>query len=314
MSKQIQSILQPTLYMPLTMKTDKFRKVLNIRTRGTGIYRVVGCLEDSVLEQDLPVALANLKKVVKVLRADAMVSFFVRVRNPEMMKLILDFEGIDKIAGFVTPKADPDEFPLYAEQVLQSGMEFLIMPIMEAPRTTDRYFREALKSVFQDARYYDMIDGLRIGANDLMGDLGIRRDPSEFTVYQTPVGNTIMNIINEFRSGDDKQFTITAPVYEGFGRRYAKIFHKEIRQHIMNGLFGQTVIHTNQIRPLRDAYKVSLEDLDSARSILAHERAVSGLQGRMDEHTTHWRWAQTIVARFDLFGDENTSESLLDRM
>jgi citrate lyase beta subunit len=155
-----------------------------------------------------------------------------------------------------------------------------------------------------------MIDCVRIGANDLMGHLGIRRDDDLFTVYDTPVGITIHEIINEFRGLTG--FTVTAPVFECFAPEYDLLLHTEVRRHIMNGLLGQTVIHPRHIRIIRDLYKVSVRDLMSAQSIVHDPTPVNGFNGKMDERATHLRWAQLILERHRLFGDSSTSRTLVE--
>lgn len=305
-----QSPLHPTLYTPATSSPDKLVGLANNAIPGHGIWRVVICTEDSILSDQLPLALTNIGEMLNHMDDSSPISVFVRVRNPEVLSRLLAHRHIAKLTGFVVPKADPDSFPAYADQVVGTG--FRMMPILESQHMTGRHYRESLRSVFTDARYIRLIDCLRIGANDLMGYLGIRRDAAEFTVYQTPVGVTIYEIINEFRGMGG--FTITAPVFECFEPRYDDLFRREVRQHIMNGLFGQTVIHPRHLRPVRDMYKICPQDLESARSILQHDTAVNGMHGRMDEHSTHWMWAQKVVERYELFGGSDDSRTLIDRV
>ena len=90
---------------------------------------------------------------------------------------------------------------------------------------------------------------------------------------------------------------------ECFDEKYDRLFLREVRQHMMNGLYGQTVIHPRHVRPIRDAYRVSKPELESAEGIVGTSTAVLGLNGKMDERATHLKWAELIIARHRLFGD-----------
>jgi citrate lyase beta subunit len=294
-----QSVLHPTLYSPATTEPHKILALANRIRENTGVWRMVLCTEDAIREDELPSALHNVRALLADMSSETPVAIFVRVRNPEVMAAVLDMPGAEKLTGFVVPKAAPESYSHYADQIVEHS-SFRLMPILEAPQMIDRHFRESLRGVLTDQRYRSQIDCLRIGANDLMGRLGIRRDDKEFTVYDTPVGATIHDIINEFRGVAG--FTITAPVFELYGDQYGELFRKEARQHVMNGLFGQTVINLVHLLPLRDMYSVKPDDLASAQSILESSSAVKGLNGRMDEHATHWKWAEMILERHRLFG------------
>lgn len=294
-------VFHPTLYTPATTSVEKQLALAN--GEHSGIWRVVLCTEDSIKEDDVPLAIDHLRVVLPKIKADSAVDTFVRVRNAEVMRRILDLPGAEKLRGFVIPKADPESLPHYVGSL--TGTSFSIMPILESSRMFDRNYRTALLHVVQG--FSPVIECLRIGANDLMGYLGIRRSAKDFTVYDTPVGGLIGEIICEYRGVGG--FTITAPVFECFGPKYDPLLRKEVSQHILNGLYGQTVIHPRHIRTIRDMYKVSKEDLESARSIKANVSAVAGLHDRMDEYTTHWRWADTILQRHALFGDDETSKT-----
>lgn len=291
------STLHPTLYTPATMQADKMIKLVNHDDGMNGVWRIVLCTEDSIREEDIPWALETIAEMLAAKRRDSGVAVYVRVRNPEVMAQVLALPNVDKLEGFVIPKADPQSFPLYADQIANSS--FRLMPILESHLMFNDGFRASLRAVL--GLYREQIECLRIGANDLMGHLGIRRDDLMFTVYDTPVGNLIHQIITEFRGVDG--YTITAPVFECFDEKYDRLFLREVRQHMMNGLYGQTVIHPRHVRPIRDAYRVSKSELESAEGIVGTSTAVLGLNGKMDERATHFKWAELIIARHRLFGD-----------
>lgn len=300
------SVLHPTLYTPATTPPAKLRLLVNGQS-GAAAWRVVMCTEDSIHEDDLPQALKTLGTVLAGMDPASSVTTFVRVRNSEVMAQVLDLPYAERLHGFVVPKADPSSFPGYADQIADT--DFRLMPILESPLMLDQHFRETLRMVLTDGRYHGMIDCLRIGANDLMGHLGIRRDDTKFTVYDTPVGTIIHDLINEYRGLAG--FTITAPVFECYGPKFDDLLRLEVRNHMLNGLFGQTVIHPRHIRIIRDLYKVSVADLKSAQDIVGTTTAVKGVNGRMDERATHLKWAELVLERDRLFGDSASSQTLL---
>jgi citrate lyase beta subunit len=290
-----QSTLHPTLYTPAIMEASKLIKLVNHDVM-SGVWRMVLCTEDSIREEDIPEALDTIRVVLAAKRRDSGVAVYVRVRNPDVMAQVLALPNSDKLEGFVIPKADPASFPLYADQVW--GSHFRLMPILESHLMFMDSFRTTLREVLK--QYRDQIECLRIGANDLMGHLGIRRDDELFTIYDTPVGNLIFQIINEFRGVDG--FTITAPVFECFDEKYDHLLLREVRQNMLNGLYGQTVIHTRHMRLIRDAYRVTQDDLGSAEGIVRTDTAVLGLNGKMDERATHINWAELMIERHKMFG------------
>lgn len=289
------NVFRPTLYCPGMMELDKLVGAANGEWQYT--RRMVICLEDAVSDDDVPSAVVNVTKVLEQMVPESPTQVFIRARNPDMLKELLDLPHIERIAGFVTPKTDPKTFPHYTIP-LEDYPNFDLMPILESPRMPDAHYRRDLLDVLSEFRA--MIACLRIGGNDLMGHQGIRRDDYEYTIYDTVVGALISDIVNEFRGNGG--FTMTAPVFECYGRTYDDLFRREVRRSIMNELFGQTVIHTRHMRTLTDMYMVHQDRLDSAQGILGSSAAVTGRDGKMDEKSTHTLWAQNIVARSELFG------------
>lgn len=300
----VSSVFNPTLYTPATTPVDKQLALVN--GEQAGIWRTVLCTEDAVAEDDVPRAFDNLRAVLGAADPDSGVTTYVRVRDVDVLRRVLDIPGVEKLQGFVIPKADPESLPRYVDQLAGTG--FTVMPILESHRMFDGSYRAAL--LHTTMAYSSLIECVRIGANDLMGHLGIRRSTTQFTIYDTPIGGLIGEIIREFRGVGG--FTITAPVFECYGPAYDDLLRKEVSQHILNGLFGQTVIHPRHIRHIRDLYKVSPADLESARGLKQKGPAVMGVNDRMDEYTTHWRWADLVLERHRVFGDDQMSTTAAD--
>lgn len=291
----------PVLYTPATgaTQTDARLEAL-VNGRVKDVRRLVICTEDSVADEDIPAALQGIARLLPRISPESQVSTYIRPRNPDVLHALLEMPGIKAIAGFVIPKASVKGFPKFADEIVNHGGDFTMMPILEDQRMMDRYYREELRNTFIE--YAEHIECLRIGGNDLMGHHGMRRDDSDWTIYDSVVGSLIGDLVNEFRVGCETPFLITAPVFECFGEQYDGLFHREVTRSIFNQLFGQTVIHPRHLSMLIELYKVRQTDLDSARDMLGSSKAVGGQNGKMDERATHEKWAENILVRSELFG------------
>lgn len=290
------SVLFPHLYTPAITAPETLKRI--IVGQKLDVKRLVICTEDSVRDEDVPWALANIREVLRM-RSPYSADVFVRARNLEVLKQLLDIPNITRLAGFVIPKTTIEGFPEWMKLIQARSKTFRVMPILEEWRMNDPAYRKVLLDVLMDPEWRTYIDCLRVGANDLMGHQGIRRDDKEFTVWNTVVGQLIFNIINEFRGIGG--FEITAPVFECFDPKYDALFEREVRQSVLNELFGQTVIHPRHIKLLTNWYAPEGDDVASAHGILSSDAAVNGRDGKMDERATHYKWAERIVLREELF-------------
>lgn len=287
------------LYTPATTDVDRLVPLIN--GQNPDLKRLVVCTEDSVREEDVPLALENLERMTAQYDPQAGVEVFIRARNPGVLDRMLSMPSINSITGFVVPKADPDEFPVYGQLLNKHDHGFVVMPILESAKMTDPRYRTALLDVLVDSEHRDSIDCLRIGGNDLMGQQGIRRDDLDLTIYDTVIGGLINDIVNEFRGNGG--FDVTAPVFECFDPKYDELLKKEVRRNVVNQMLGQTVIHPRHIPILNELYKVRTDHFESAQQICGDDAlAVKGTNGKMDEKTTHHRWASSILLRAELFG------------
>ncbi len=138
---------------------------------------------------------------------------------------------------------------------------------------------------------------LRIGGNDLLNCLRIRRDPGR-TIYETPIGDLISRLAGQFIPYG---FGLTAPVFESM--EHPEVLLQEVEIDINHGLFGKTAIHPDQIELIEACFRVKQSDLDEARKILEpNAPAVFRMGGRMCEPTTHSNWAKDIIHRAEVYG------------
>lgn len=291
--------MYPTLYTPATKDPQKLLHYME--GNDALVRRFVICTEDAVSEHDVPGALQNLEQTLEAYEPTEEVTTFIRVRNQEIAEEALAMEGIEKLTGFVVPKADPSTYPTYAKLIAERSEDFRIMPILESPGMADREYRRDLLDVLQEPSHQQAIDCLRIGGNDLMNVLGMRRPKGDLTIYNTAVGQLINDIIIEYRGNGG--FELAAPVYENYGAQHLSAMRRESEIHVANQLYGQVVLHPAQLQTLWDTYKVDVDDLQHAQYVRsAHPEAAIGQEGRLVSLNTHYKWAGYILERARLFG------------
>lgn len=284
--------LGPTLYMPALhpdiVEVGSGRKYKELRS-------LIYCTEDSILERDLPDALRNLAISLPQL-GSAPVSRFIRPRNPKVLSELLALKGMENINGFIIPKADLDTLPAYFDAI-EPHERFSLMITLETEAAFDLMHLYRLRDFLVRSPLRKRITAIRIGAQDLLSLLGIRRVP-EVTMYETPMGTIIDQFLMVFRPAG---FTLAAPVFEYFNS--PELLRRELEADIARGLFGKAALHPDQISIIADAYKASAQEVEAAQAILDTERpAVFRLHDRMYEKAVHTNWARTIEDRARIYG------------
>ena len=258
---------------------------------------VIFCTEDSVNEQDLPKALNNLQDMLNKTHKNDKLLKFIRVRNEKVLKQVLEMQDIDKIDGFVLPKITKESFNLYMAELNKVKNNFYLMPTLETKDVFETVKMQELCNMFLEEKIKDRILSLRIGGNDLLNLLGIRRSRYR-TIYESPLGATISNLVTIFKPNG---FNLTAPVCESIQDN--ELLGKEIPQDLEYGLFGKTAIHPDQIKFIELFYTVNEQDLEMAQAILHKDApAVFGMHGTMCEKATHSNWAKETIERAKIYG------------
>lgn len=289
-----------SLYVPACHKDllaiANGEKLSNVRS-------LILCTEDAVSDRDLSYALFNLALTLANMHRDVAAQRFVRVRNPEVMGKILAMPDSEKLTGFVLPKATRYNFDAYFKQVRNTS--FMLMPTLETAEVFNdwemRHFRKVLEA--PDVRSH--ILALRIGGNDLLALLGLRR-PRDMTIYKTPLGPIISRLVTTFRPYG---FVLTAPVCEHLDN--PELLEQEVKEDLVHGMVGKTAIHPSQISLIESHYRVHPNDIEAARAILeADSPAVFKMHNSMCEVTTHRAWAEATMTREQVFGTRPVESSL----
>jgi len=256
---------------------------------------MIFCTEDAVSHNEVDSSLRHLGLCLQGFR-DVPARFrFIRVRNPEVLARLLDLPHIDKIDGFVLPKFDTGVFHAYFDQLKDTP--FKIMPTLETRDVFDVGAMCELRQALLQDEVFARILMLRIGGNDLMNLLGIRR-PRNLTLYDTPMGQVISQLVTVF---NPYHFSLSAPVFEYLNDN--DTLQKEIQRDLAYGLCGKTAIHPNQIASIEAGYSVELDDYEMAVKLVdSAAPAVFKMHHAMCEVATHRHWAMGILQRQQCYG------------
>ena len=257
------------------------------------IRSLIACTEDSITESCVASAVEALADAVQTLppRGEGAMRF-IRCRNVDILDDILRIPGIDKVDGFVLPKVDEASFPEY-ERVLSTSSH-MIMPTLETVGVFDSRWQSMMCQRFTASRLATQVLALRIGGNDLLRHLGLRRMRG-VTIYETPLGALIPQLVLAFRPHG---FHLSAPVYDYFDDPNTLL--REVKQDVLMGLVGKTAIHPVQAGIIDDALRVSRQDLEAANRLLearGSDAAVFQHEGSMMELAVHSPWADQIIQR-----------------
>lgn len=288
--------LGATLYMPST-RSDLAKAVFGRSV--AGLRSLVICLEDAVADQDVEAGIANLQVLLETCeqvggRPENGPLVFVRPRDAAMAARLARNPLIHHINGFVAPKFNLANLRHW--ETATEATSLLLMPTLETRDVFDARAMGALCDALSGAMR-ERILALRIGGNDLLSCLGLRR-PRNLTLYDTPVGQVIGMLSGLFGAAG---FALTAPVFERLDRM--DLLARELELDLAHGLVGKTAIHPTQIEAIHAALRASADDLKAARLILAEDAAaVFRHDDAMCEPATHRAWARNVLARAQCHG------------
>jgi citrate lyase beta subunit len=209
------------------------------------------------------------------------------------------------------------------------------MPVLETPDVLYRETRDDALSALRDLlrHYRNIVLTIRLGATDLCGLYGIRRD-RDLTIYHVGVvAELISEVVNHLGRADGTGYAISGPVWEYFAG-HERIFRPQLRatpfddrdatlfRHRLvvndfdgllrevvldraNGLTGKTVIHPSHVAAVHALSVVPYEEYSDACDILATDDSgvlASGYRNKMNEMRPHRRWAKRVIDRAEVFG------------
>jgi citrate lyase beta subunit len=343
--------LGATLYIPAD-RVDLSRTVA--RRAAAGVCSMVLDLEDSVGDHSAGSALENAILALDDLATTGLgrqALLFVRVRSIECMWRVLDglASGVDALTGFVIPKFTAEHAESYLRAINEAseriGRVLYCMPVLETAEVLSRATRDAELSALSTilAAHRDSVLAVRVGATDMCGAFGIRRDP-DLTIYDVGVvAGVIADIVNYLGLRGGTGHLITAPVWEyfadhqrmfrpllrttPFAEQDAVLFRQQLvsrdldgllRELILdraNGMFGKTVIHPSHVAAVHALAVVTHEEYRDATDILSAEAGgvrTSEYRNKMNEPRPHRAWAEQVLRRARVFGVSNPGVTFVD--
>lgn len=277
-------MLAPMLYTPADR--PDLASVLGGR-RDLGICSVAVCLEDAVRPDNRQAAAEALCRTLASLEAVPR-SVFIRPADVAALEWLIEHLPLEHISGFILPKATVAKIHLWVER--SAGLHTLL-PILESREALDPGGRRELAQAC--AAHPPLIPGARIGANDLFCLLGGLRRPPGHTIYETPLGRVVDELIEAF---SEISTQLCGVVFDRV--KDNETFEREVQEDIYRGLYAKTVVNPIQSRKVWAWYKPDECDLDEAAQILnPNAPAVFAWKGHMLEIACHMRWAQKLVDR-----------------
>ncbi|MFK7893179.1 MAG: HpcH/HpaI aldolase/citrate lyase family protein [Granulosicoccus sp.] len=259
---------------------------------------VVLCLEDAVAEGDVERGIATLKTLLRDCPINSTTRVFVRPRSLEMAMQLSEFSGIEKIEGFVAPKIVPRTAAAWMD--LAEATELQIMPTVESQEFFDPARITALREALD---HYDKrrISAIRLGGNDLLAAMALRRQPG-ITSWEGPLAWILAMASSMLISAG---YPVAAPVFDITDD--VETLKREVAQDVAAGFISKTAIHPVQVTHILDAFRVPENEVIQARAILDEDAgAVFQIDGIMCEPSTHRAWAQRILARDKICGRHGT--------
>ena len=255
---------------------------------------VVLCLEDALAECDVSQGISILKSLLPNCKTNPDTLVYVRPRSLEMARELATFEGINRIDGFVAPKILPETAGSWMQLAETANLQ--IMPTLESAQYFDPHRITALREAL-DEHEKSRISAIRLGGNDLLAAMALRRQPG-ITSWEGPLAWILSMASSMLISAG---YSVSAPVFDII--EDTETLKREATQDVAAGFVSKTAIHPAQISTISDAFRVTQTELEQARAIVENGTlAVFQLGGTMCEPSTHGAWAERILARHEIFG------------
>lgn len=306
----LQYALGGMLYMPATKNIDT-------KLQNNTFKSICLDLEDSIGDDTLDQALHQLIKTLTTIKSLTLKDkplVFIRPRNPEHARFIYNklqtHHLVNQITGFNFPKFERSNAVSYINFMLEINQNrktvIYFNPILESPSIINIENRvkelNYLNMVLSQVSNY--ILNIRVGATDFCNIFSIRRSVEQSIYDSRVIADCLSDIINVF----GKNYIISGPVWEYFNTKKANDgLKKELMLDKINGFFGKTAIHPEQLSIINESNIISYENYQDALSILGMNQNVLGVQNghgnnKMNETKTHINWAKKIIGIADIYG------------
>lgn len=258
---------------------------------------IVLCLEDALHEDDVERGVKTLLDILGSVDNDKGPVVYIRPRSLDMATRLVQMKNIRNIQGFVAPKIRPDNIMDWLDLTRRAGIS--IMPTLESVEYFDPSQVIAVKNSILTSNS-NHVTAIRLGGNDLMNSLGLRRTQG-VTAYDGPLAWVLPMMSSILTSSG---LNVTAPVFDII--HDMETLEKEALRDIQMGFVGKTAIHPSQVNTILNAFQPSHDDVVMATAILdKNAKAVFQIGGVMCEPSTHKNWAERILSRQHHFGTQD---------
>ena len=283
--------LGATLYMPITHpKVDDFL----FGHAPAPASSIVLCLEDALADYDVQKGVEKVHALCQSRAFSSDAQVYIRPRCRDMARILAAFRNIHKFDGFVAPKVMPDTAASWLDIARGPGLS--IMPTLES----SVYFDPGKVATVRDTLLQHdrgQISAIRLGGNDLLGVLALRRQRG-VTSWEGPLGWVLSMISSMFVSVG---YSVAAPVFDIIDD--IETLRREVERDVASGFVSKTAIHPSQVPIIQDAFRVQAVDLAHAHAILdCSGKAVFQMSGVMCEPSAHRAWAERTLARAEAAG------------
>lgn len=290
--------LGATLYVPATH--PELGKIVS-GERYPGLRSVIVCLEDAIRESDVPQALRSVEALLPWSGPQAPLCF-IRPRHPAMLRTLLRLPQIGSCAGFAIPKAT---IPLVQDAIglLEDFPHLFLMPILETVEVFDHGAMRDMADFVASPETRSKVLVTRIGGNDLLRCLGLRRDVTK-TIFDSPLGHVIGHLVTQFLP---RGIPLAGAIFDGFSDPH--VLQEEVRQDLAHGLKTKSASHPSQIHTIEEVYRPTTAEVAMAEALLQPDApAVFRMHDRMNEVAVHHRWATDLLTRGRVYGISGRSD------
>ena len=285
-----------SLFVPADHKN--LPKIL-LAQRYTQLQSVVIDFEDGLEESSLEGSFQHLKSLLATI-THATPFVFLRPRNSEMLKKMLQLPNIEKCDGFVLPKFSLENALSYTQPLCDTP--FMWMPSIEGEELFEPQKLQHLKNILLP--YKKQIVCIRFGLEDMLKRLSMKRSCQK-SVFDYAVTQSVLgNFLAVFKS---EGFMVSGGVFPCFLDDDG--FVCDVQRDLDEGLFGKTIIHPRQISLANELYKVDEKSYQEALEMVQSTRKVFNQNGSMAESITMRPYAKTILRRYEVYGVASNGES-----
>lgn len=278
-----------TLFIPASHK--QLNSIVN-EVKYKELRSLVIDFEDGLEESFLREAMEKLKSILS--KVEAKTPFvFLRARDTSHLEKLMKLEGINNITGFVLAKFSLENAEKYLETLKDS--KFYIMPSIEGEELFHQQKLLQLREKIITNKQKVVL--VRFGLEDMLRQLGMRRECSESVFDLSAPSYVVGNFIATFKSVG---FAISGGVYPCFKDKDG--FQRDVKRDMREGLFSKTLIHPDQVSQINELYKVTQKEYDEALELIESQKVVFAQNGKMAEVPTMKRYSLEIILRAKEYG------------